>query len=679
MNGDPVAVLLSEAQRATLIAVGSHGRRRAAGILLGTVAARMLREAPCSVLVARPARDPETWPQAIVVGVDGSSESAARVHRRPLGRELLRAELRIVAATTGSARSRSRAAIAPELEERDGRAIGVLTTESETADLIIVGSRGLQGLKALGSVSERVAHQAAAPCSSYVPGRSKEAEVDALPSVKPARARPSFGVTRVEVSGFRSAREVAFSPAPLCALVGEADAGKSNLLAAIRAVLDPAAAPLTAADMTEGGDGAVSIRVSLADGSEAALEGSPGRNAVTGGATAPPTLFLPAEERAGAVLAAWTPRREGPAAEGLRAGARPAGPDAGSDGRSRFSKRSSPAARNGLGGLVLLIEEPELYLRPQAQRYLYRLLREFSLAGNQVIYSTHSPAFLNVTRMDELVFVERLPVTGTHALQPEPVSADEDFRVMTEFDAARSELFLAHAVVLVEGLTEKLVLPFVFAALGHDVDREAISIIECGGKPNIPLFARICRAAGIPFVVVHDSDRKTSGRLAPAEQALNALIAETAGEERVIVLDPDFEAVAGLAGDATSPSTRGGSSPSAPPAEMPAPARARRRAHDVVRAFGCGGPVNDHARHGARRAVGEHRHDLDRASEHAGHGQRHEHLGHAGHADVYRRRFWITLILAIPVVVYSEMIQDWFGFTAPEFPGDGWSRRCSAR
>jgi predicted ATP-dependent endonuclease of OLD family len=50
--------------------------------------------------------------------------------------------------------------------------------------------------------------------------------------------------------------------------------------------------------------------------------------------------------------------------------------------------------------------------------------------------------------------------------------------------------------VLVEGLTEKLVLPFVFSALGYDVDREAISIVECGGKPNIPLFARICRAVG---------------------------------------------------------------------------------------------------------------------------------------------------------------------------------------
>ncbi len=44
---------------------------------------------------------------------------------------------------------------------------------------------------------------------------------------------------------------------------------------------------------------------------------------------------------------------------------------------------------------------------------------------------------------------------------------------------------------------------------------------------------------------------------------------------------------------------------------------------------------------------------------------------HAGHGDVYRRRFWVTLVLAIPVVVYSEMIQEWFGYTASEFPGDG--------
>jgi len=60
-------------------------------------------------------------------------------------------------------------------------------------------------------------------------------------------------------------------------------------------------------------------------------------------------------------------------------------------------------------------------------------------------------------------------------------------------------------------------------------------------------------------------------------------------------------------------------------------------------------------------------------SDHGGHahGHGHGHGGHADHAEIYRRRFWVTLILAVPVVVYSEMIQDWFGFTAPQFAGDG--------
>jgi hypothetical protein len=382
---------------------------------------------------------------------------------------------------------------------------------------------------------------------------------------------PTFGITEVELRGFRSARDVSFSPGPICALVGEASAGKSNLLAAIRAVLDPGV-PLTAADTAQDGDGRISIRIKLADGAEAALEGSPGRHAFTGPAVLPPALFLPAGARAAGMLADPAPRGAGVARalEIFRA--------------ALAHDRLSPSAQAlsvldalesccslGVSGLLLLIEEPELYLRPQAQRYLYRLLREFASGGNQAIYSTHSPAFLNVARLDELVFVERLPPTGTRALQAKPVNPDEDFRVMSEFDAARSELFLARAAVLVEGLTEKLVLPFVFAALGHDVDREAISIIECGGKPNLPLFARICRATGVPFIVVHDSDRRASGRLVAAERALNRLIADTAGKERTVLLDPDFEAIAGLQGHHRKPERAWREFAVRPSAEMPEP------------------------------------------------------------------------------------------------------------
>jgi nucleotide-binding universal stress UspA family protein len=166
VNGDPAMVLLKEAQQATMLVVGTHGHGRAAGTLLGTVATRMLHEAPCSVLVARPAADPDTWPQAIVAGVDGSAESELAVAAARVIAETCGADLSIVSATSDQVDYEVAHSVAPELEERDGRALAVLKAESETADLVVVGSRGLQGLKSLGSVSERIAHEA--KCSVLV-------------------------------------------------------------------------------------------------------------------------------------------------------------------------------------------------------------------------------------------------------------------------------------------------------------------------------------------------------------------------------------------------------------------------------------------------------------------------------------------------------------------------------
>jgi Cu2+-exporting ATPase len=39
---------------------------------------------------------------------------------------------------------------------------------------------------------------------------------------------------------------------------------------------------------------------------------------------------------------------------------------------------------------------------------------------------------------------------------------------------------------------------------------------------------------------------------------------------------------------------------------------------------------------------------------------------------MFRDRFWFSLLLTLPVVFFSEMIQEWFGYTAPTFPGSDW-------
>lgn len=61
----------------------------------------------------------------------------------------------------------------------------------------------------------------------------------------------------------------------------------------------------------------------------------------------------------------------------------------------------------------------------------------------------------------------------------------------------------------------------------------------------------------------------------------------------------------------------------------------------------------DHAHHNHKEHQG-----------HSGHG-----VDHSGHEMMFRNRFWVSLILTIPVLLFSPMIQEWFGFSMPEFTG----------
>jgi P-type Cu2+ transporter len=83
----------------------------------------------------------------------------------------------------------------------------------------------------------------------------------------------------------------------------------------------------------------------------------------------------------------------------------------------------------------------------------------------------------------------------------------------------------------------------------------------------------------------------------------------------------------------------------------------------------------DHAEHGAHAAHDGHGGHAghDELAGHAGHDKHAGHSGHGKHAghdpDVFRRQFWIVLLLTIPVVFWSAEVQEWLGYAAPTFPG----------
>jgi nucleotide-binding universal stress UspA family protein len=169
LQGLTVDALLEETKRvqATLLAIGTEGDGRLEEIVLGGVAGELLHKTPCAVLVARPVADIHVFPRQIVVCIDGSDEAehAFEVAQRVATRR--HSTLRSVVALGGKRveldeiEQHHR-----QLEAFAGGPVPALVEAAETSDLLVVGSRGLHGLRALGSVSERIAH--AAPCSVLV-------------------------------------------------------------------------------------------------------------------------------------------------------------------------------------------------------------------------------------------------------------------------------------------------------------------------------------------------------------------------------------------------------------------------------------------------------------------------------------------------------------------------------
>jgi nucleotide-binding universal stress UspA family protein len=191
VRGSEVAGLIAAASNleADVLAVGSHGSARMAGVILVIVATGVVHEAPCSVLIAR-RPESASAPKMVLHADDGSSDSrdaaaaAAAVAGR-LGAAVTTLHVGSDWEATdrfgaGSSEVIEASGVETSVRRESGSAHReIITVAAEIdASLIVVGSRGKVGISALGSVSERVAHRA--PCSVLVVRRGVHPREEAL-------------------------------------------------------------------------------------------------------------------------------------------------------------------------------------------------------------------------------------------------------------------------------------------------------------------------------------------------------------------------------------------------------------------------------------------------------------------------------------------------------------------
>lgn len=182
--------------------------------------------------------------------------------------------------------------------------------------------------------------------------------------------------------------------------------------------------------------------------------------------------------------------------------------------------------------IILAIEEPEMYLYPQAQRALYSNLIELTYPkereGNQVFYTTHNPNFVDAQRANEIEMLFKDDNEGTYCLEKSDLIArsflqESRFKIFTHFNTERNELFFAKKVLLVEGDADKILFTTLCEEKWHiDLDKGGIAIIECGGKGGVIYFIGVCRLMGMNnFFAVWDSDEEVTDQYDNLRHALD--------------------------------------------------------------------------------------------------------------------------------------------------------------
>ena len=157
-----------------------------------------------------------------------------------------------------------------------------------------------------------------------------------------------------------------------------------------------------------------------------------------------------------------------------------------------------------------IFEEPELYLHPQAQKSLLYSLENLSL-NSQVVLCTHSSSLISLEKYKSIAIVRKdnnTKETNITQYQEEILEEDEkkNFQLVSWINQDRAELFFAKKVILLEGATEKTVIPYIAKKLG--VFKYEYTLIDCGSKNNIPSYVKLLETFKIPYIAVYDKDHQ---------------------------------------------------------------------------------------------------------------------------------------------------------------------------
>lgn len=160
---------------------------------------------------------------------------------------------------------------------------------------------------------------------------------------------------------------------------------------------------------------------------------------------------------------------------------------------------------------ILGIEEPEMYLHPQAQRELLKGLKSLPL---QVLFTTHSTIMIDQLDHEEVVLCKR-EKSVTRGFEVTTKQLHHNFWITNginreqyyQFHRRRnSEFFFSNFIVITESPIDGEVVKYLLEPGGADPTSHSVSIVSLDGVTSLPHVYHLLKALQLPFASVLDKD-----------------------------------------------------------------------------------------------------------------------------------------------------------------------------
>jgi len=188
---------------------------------------------------------------------------------------------------------------------------------------------------------------------------------------------------------------------------------------------------------------------------------------------------------------------------------------------------------------LFAIEEPENHLAPY---YLSRILQQIrslvDTATGQAFVSSHSPSVLSRVPPEDVRYCRRDSFSGVSTVSPIPMPEGdiEAIKFVRNAFLAFPELYFARFVLLVEGDSERIVLPRLAEAMDLLVDPSFVAIVPLGGR-HVNHFWRLLRGLEIPHATLLDLDLgREGGGYGRVKNALQQLLALGVPPKEILTL-----------------------------------------------------------------------------------------------------------------------------------------------